>query len=371
MRFNNNEQPYLNSLRENLVYPPFSEIKELVLSHEARDRGLALFALPMMEVAVLALIAVAVLWQSSPSPTIPGAKQSIAGMASLEKADQNSLTQHQIKSDLSFPSSRPQGKRESRLMLQPQGLYSRLRGNDKVYFDNDKALNTDIAINAKPTTDFSQDNTKQNPTPGHSPENKITQSVLPSNPSQNAIFNSNSDIASIESRDVPSVHWVAYVLGNSQLPSAGAPLQLLGGSAGVRYKIGGASSLIMELRDNSFVIGKISTGTSFHDTTIFFYGWAYRSVLGSTQYVNWSASIASLDFGYRFELMPESPLSPFAEALIGGSIYGALSSEVVGIRYDIASPFLFDVAARGDQLFSPGSAPLKSFGLEAGIGFAW
>jgi hypothetical protein len=87
--------------------------------------------------------------------------------------------------------------------------------------------------------------------------------------------------------------------------------------------------------------------------------------------VNSSTSVASLDVGYRYELMPESMLSPFAEVLGGGSISGILSSEVIGIRYEFEAPFIFDLAARGDQMFSSGVAPQKAFGFEAGVGFGW
>ncbi|HEY3876027.1 MAG TPA: hypothetical protein VGM92_11160, partial [Candidatus Kapabacteria bacterium] len=59
------KEPYLRQLRENEVYPSFSEIEELVMAQGPRKRGLALFLWPIAESAVLATVAAFLFWNAS------------------------------------------------------------------------------------------------------------------------------------------------------------------------------------------------------------------------------------------------------------------------------------------------------------------
>jgi hypothetical protein len=170
---------------------------------------------------------------------------------------------------------------------------------------------------------------------------------------------------------------VAYATGGYILSGAVSPMSILtrtfAGSMGIRYRLNDASSVALEVRRNSFLVKHNVASTAFRDTTLSLDGHSYLNTIGnvSTTVTETSNIVASLDAAYRFELWPLDRLSPFAEAFIGGSTLGAISSESVGIRYQLNAHLLFDFSVRADQLFSPKTSPERAFGLEATVGFAW
>ena len=171
--------------------------------------------------------------------------------------------------------------------------------------------------------------------------------------------------------------WVVYSSGGYILSGSSAPvgglMQSLAGSIGIRYQFSDASSLALEARRNVFHVRQSTQSTGLRDTTISLDGRTYTNTLGSASNSNSELTnlIGSINLGYRFELWPESNLSPFGQVFLGASTSGGLMSEIVGLRYSLNNQLLFDLSARTDQLVSSTSSPQRALGLEASVGFAW
>ncbi len=168
-------------------------------------------------------------------------------------------------------------------------------------------------------------------------------------------------------------NWSGFVSGGSIVSSNSFSTNSIFGAAGVRYLVSGSSSLVVELRHSSFVANHAAQSGGFHDTTFSLGGRSYTNTIGdpSQSATSSTSPINSLDLGYRFDLNPNDVFSPTAEILAGASTSGFLSSEAAGIEYRFANALSLDVSARAEQLFSSQSNPLTAFGFEAGIGFEW
>jgi hypothetical protein len=168
-------------------------------------------------------------------------------------------------------------------------------------------------------------------------------------------------------------HWTAFLSGGSFVPSTNFTMSYLFGAAGARYLLSGSSSLVVELRRSSFVVNHAAQSGNSRDTMVSVGGVPTQLTLGnlSLSATTSSSPVNSLDVGYRFDWNPNDVFSPIAEILVGASTSGFLSSEAAGVEYRFANSLSFDVSARAEQLFSPVSVPLSALGFEAGIGFEW
>ncbi len=172
---------------------------------------------------------------------------------------------------------------------------------------------------------------------------------------------------------VASRPWSAYFSGGSILPGNSFSTSAIFGAVGLRYRIFGSSSFVVELRRSAFAVNHSAQSGGLRDTTLTVGGTSYPATIGtSSQSATTSMSqVNSLNVGYRFDLSPNDVFSPCAEILTGASTSGFLSSEAAGVEYRFANALWLEVSARAEQLFAPTSGPLTALGFEAGIGFQW
>jgi hypothetical protein len=193
----------------------------------------------------------------------------------------------------------------------------------------------------------------------------ITPTAAPSVPATLAHISDQNGIA--------ANHWSGFASGGSTVSSNNASISSIFAAAGVRYLLGGSSSLVVEFRRSSFVVNHSAQSGGFRDTTFSLGGVPYPNTIGSPSLpaTTSTSQVNSLDVGYRFDLNPNDMLSPCVEVLAGASTPGFLSSESAGVEYRFANALSLDLSARAEQLFSPQSTPLTALGFEAGIAFEW
>ncbi|HET6401169.1 MAG TPA: hypothetical protein VFH95_07190 [Candidatus Kapabacteria bacterium] len=170
-------------------------------------------------------------------------------------------------------------------------------------------------------------------------------------------------------------NWSVFVAGGtapSGMAANGSLWNSLLDAAGVRYNVSKNSSLVFALRQTSFREPHSGQNNTLRDTMLTAGGQMYRATIGGTSPTTTqeTAQVFSLDLGYRFELFPDAELSPCAEVLAGASASGFLTSEAAGIQYRFWNPFTLDLSARAVQLYSR-SSPMNTMELESAIGFAW
>lgn len=348
MRFNNEPEPYLNTLRESEIYPPFREIEELVFSHEPRSRRFAWFAWPVVESALVALVAIATLWQIAPSATDRSGNVSVANSMSAPFASRtNSASSSQIANSAT-------------VLVGTTTLRHAIAAHNRAAIPELQAIipHQGTEQEAMPKNSAATNNSTI-PTHNNIPKNILSSSGL---------------AGARNSQTQETKMWTAFISGSPLITTMGTQNNItFGTSLGMRYRMNNASSLVLELRRNVFMMSSTDVASTVHDSSVSLDDQTYREALGASNstVIHSNTSVVSLDFGYRYELMPQSIVSPFAEVLVGGSTSGALTSEIAGVQYKISSALLLNLAARGDQLYRSRATPERAFAFEAGVGFAW
>ncbi|GEM_PF-4637583 len=335
MRFNENSEPYLDVLRENDIYPSFASIEELVLLHDPPARRFALFARPLIESALVALLAIAALWHMTP-PTKPFPHgMGIRGPMISSVPDRLSAS---IPKAVRVSHRKTEDRQSGALQ-------------DKV-----RRMNSGTAVQNDPPAAAANAGNDRIP----SDPQALTAEIIPS--SLKSLVTETRSAAETKT-------WTAFLSGS---PLVARSISF-GASAGIEYRLNSASSLVFELRRNAFIVNRTGLVSSIVDTTTSLDGQTLHNAIGTVSPATTlsTSSVLSLDFGYRFDFSAERAFSPFVEVLMGGSVSRVLSSESIGVRYAVSSPLLFDLAARSDQLYAPRQSPERAFAVEAGLGFAW
>ena len=342
---------YLNVLRDEEIYPPFAEIEELVLTHDTSKRSLAIFAQPAVEALLIALLAIAVLWKPEQSENRSGARSETIVSNTIVP---NSLAQQKAPVTNSVENSTSLG-------IQRNAPNPAAPGNN--FTANDKAQ-----IISNSDTIRSQKQTLLDPIAGAlSSSSSIASSSTP--PVSTSIV---SPLEESGNRN----QWEGFVAGALMVPPSGIPANAyskpFNATIGLRYILTPQSSLLLEVRKNSFISSTSHTMLSDSAASVVLDGQTFHNEIGSTASVsNYSSeSVWSLDFGYHYLLFSNASLTPFAEVLAGGSFSGVVTSELLGAEYSLSS-FFFDAGLRADQLFAAGSLPRRSLTAEAAVGFMW
>jgi hypothetical protein len=165
-----------------------------------------------------------------------------------------------------------------------------------------------------------------------------------------------------------------FVSGALQPMSTSMPVQnLLSGAVGLSYGLSNTSSLIIELRKSSFVQIHGNGQTVYRDTVLSAGGRSFQNTIGEVAPASTQSTVSAytLGMGYRLEVCRIGNTVPFAQAIVGVGVAGALTSEKFGVQWMTGSPFSIDFGVRADQLFSRVNAPQSSIDIDAGVSFAW
>ena len=342
---------YIETLNASEAYPPFQEIRALVMQQNGRRK--AAFIPFYKYAAVAALFAMLGMFVGNHFFT----KESLP------------YTQTTHPSHESYASHVTDGLTMTKVTTnKAAGNIVRLNESPKNTFENESQAKPTLANVDQtnvPSVNAALPHSTEAPNPPSSNTQAITTPTATSAPTTLAqLSNQHETIVN---------HWTAFLSGGSFVPSNNFTASSIFGAAGVRYQILGSSSIVVELRRSAFLVNHAGQTGVPTDTMVTVGGQATQLTLGgaSLPATTSTSQINSLDVGYRFDLNPNDGLSPCAEILAGASISGFLSSEAAGIEYRFANSLLFDVSARAEQLFSPASVPLSALGFEAGIGFVW
>jgi hypothetical protein len=346
-----NYQKYIETLRNREAEPPFEEIRELVLRQKRSRKFLPIPFWLFASASAPLLVALSILL----FPEMFGL-QRVAGNRRSIADGQSSATSHQSSLLMTKNHQRTSGERQikryERIVLAATTTVEQQQTKDAGAMTNDsksiaeKTQQNEVIPLVKT---IEPKNTELPASPVHS----VSES------SDNSI--SNNRLYAFISAGLPAV--------NSSVPYAG----LLFGSAGLRWQVTPASSLIFELRKNTFIQKYTANKLSFHDTTLTVGGQTFHNTIGSLYPVPVEAAndVFSLGAGYRLAFIESGIFIPFAEVIFSASTQGGLTSEMAGIGYSFNSPFSVELALRSDQLYSRSSSPQGVFNLNASVSFAW
>jgi hypothetical protein len=345
-------QTFIKTLNTSEPYPPFQEIRDLVMQQNGRRK--AAFAPFYKYAAVAVLFAALGLFAGSHflvNDRLPNTRMTHPSQVTHASHVTDGLTL-------------TNGALNNKTIASQKGMAQHL---SRKQFPTTPALATVNQVNIPATNATSQHSTMGAATPpsnANAVQAIVTSTVAPS------VW---TTLAQISDQKERANNWSGFISGGSIVSSNSFSANSIFGAAGVRYLVSGSSSLAVELRRSSFVVNHAAQSGGFHDTTFSLGGRSYTNTIGDpSQPATTSTSpINSLDLGYRFDLNPNNVLSPCAEILAGASTSGFLSSEAAGIEYRFANSLSLDVSARAEQLFSSQSNPLTALGFEAGIGFEW
>jgi hypothetical protein len=340
-------QTYIETLNSGEPYPPFQEIRDLVMQQNGRRK--AVIAPFYKYATVVVLFAALGLFIGN----------HFLANESLPNTQMTHPLQMTHPSQVTYPSHLPDGPVSTNVAthspknatIQSEDLQTGITNN------------TTEKQNASTTPQHSTVDIAAAPSDTKAVQTITTPTVA-----------SSTTLAQLsEQNGVALHHWSAYFSGGSILPGNSYSASAIFGAVGVRYRIFGSSSFVIELRRSSFIVNHAAQSGGLRDTTLTVGGASYPATIGSPSQLATSATsqVNSLDVGYRFDLSPNEVLSPCAEVLAGASNVGFLSSEAAGIEYRFANGFSLDASARAEQLFSPPSIPLTVLGFEAGIAFQW
>ncbi len=349
-------ETYIKTLNASEPFPPFGEIRELVMQQEGRRKAAFVPFYKYAAVAVLfAALGVFVGNHFFVNEPLPKA-HIIYGSDVTHTSDASHVTQ-------GITSTEVTANEDVRNIATQMGT---VENAGKKQFPTTPALATATQQN------IPSENTPHSTVEENAPQSSVnaTQAItIPmAAPSVSTSLTQLSD-----QNGMPANHWEAFVAGGAFVPGNSFTTSSIFGAAGVRYQIFSSSSLVVELRRSAFVVNHAARPGGLQDTTFSLNGVPYTNTIGTAlQPATTSTSMVnSLDVGYRFDWNPNAMLTPCAEILAGASTTGFLSSEAVGIEYRLANALSLDISARSEQLFSPASTPLTALGLEAGIGFEW
>jgi hypothetical protein len=328
MHSNNQPRNYVSALMAQDVSPTFPEVRELVMNYSGRQKGWLLWTRPLIEGALLVALFISLLTHPFAASQMPAKSAAIT----------SSLTTQSASVTIAWNPIRAAKN------IEPHSV-TELASPPPVSETSDVSF-TEV-------------------------ENiKSEQSLpVPSAYNTSAIATTLSTFAA-----GPVVNrWSAFASGGYNILRSASLTQSLSGSLGIRYALNASSSLLVEARRTSFPVSGSASTSSMRDTIINLGGSSYSNTIGSfSSTASYSTDpITSIGLGYRFELQPLDPWSPFAAIMLGTNTSGLLSSAMLGLSYRFHESYLFDLSARTDQFVAKGTSPERAVEIETGISFAW
>ncbi|MEP7236020.1 MAG: hypothetical protein ABI778_12065 [Ignavibacteriota bacterium] len=340
MRFNNYHQA-IEVLRNREAEPPFEDIRTLVLSQKPSRKVLGFWFFISASVPIL-LVVYSLL---SPKQIIPETASANSNQSSAH---------HELLAYASSPS--PDNVHPHRLAhkLSLSQNNNELPPTMLLDLPDDKPT----AISHKPSP--KNDTAKATDHPQPAPENHPA-----------VIESQRYAITEMQSQQI---HYSIFIGVGMVLRSGEKFINNASGSIGAMMHLNNYSSLVLELRRNTFKQKNTISISHFRDTIL-------KNSVGNNYHdtIRWLTSVESesldnvfsVSAGYRFNFPALHSFSAFIEALAGISAQGGLASELAGIQYSFASGFSLELAFRTDQLFSRSLSPQGTFDLNTSISFAW
>ena len=171
----------------------------------------------------------------------------------------------------------------------------------------------------------------------------------------------------------PQIRFSFFVSAGMFPRSGQSFLNLISSSIGTQVYLNNSSSLVLELRRNSFIQQTTANTIHFRDSIINNGG----SISHDT--IRWITSVQrespnnflSVNAGYRLNFPELHSFSAFIEALAGISAQGGLASELAGLQYSFNSPISLAITLRSDQLFSRRNSPQATLDIGVSMSFIW
>ncbi|MDP4219817.1 MAG: hypothetical protein Q8916_11095 [Bacteroidota bacterium] len=346
MRTNNNYQKVMEPLRNREAYPPFENIRNLVLAEKRSSKVVPVWLYVSASAPLLVALSILLFPEmyglqrigentgTTSQQSIPLQPEHVLASTAPVVASGTSLKTHQRTTNSILVAAQPE----------PTVAHAIDRKDDAVK-DTPK-------MDAQP----SEENTKvadpnSAPTPGLNPP-----------------------INEMAENPTDAHRYSLFISGGMPVSHSSASFgDVLIGAAGFRYKLSSVSSLVVELHRNVFLKNYTTNRFTSRDTSLEVGSQTYHNTIGRVTSVSGESvdPVFALGAGYRYAFAQLGSFTPFAEVVVGGSTVGALASEVAGIGYSASAPINIDLSMRTDQLFSRSSSPLASFSMNIGLNYAW